>query len=198
MKKPCACGCGQLVNNKFKKGHKAIWEKSWDKKCACNCGQITSPGYNYIVGHAARVVTKEEYEVRGRKISTAWKANPLTEEQRKHRSEINKGEKNPAYGKPVSEEVRKKRGESIKKRWADPEYHAAQTLRLKEAANRFWSDPEKVAARKVKKGPEHWSWKGGVAKLGRGEGWTGSSRRHIKARDGYKCVGCGKEESSLN
>ena len=197
MKKPCICGCGQLVNNRFKKGHKAIWEKNWDKKCACNCGETTSPGHNYVVGHTARVVTKEEYAVRGRKIRAAWKANPLTEEQRKHRSAINTGKNNPAYGKPVSEEVRKKRGESIKKKWADPEYHAAQTLRLKEAADRFWSDPEKVAARKVKRGPEHWSWKGGVAKLGRGAGWTGSSRRHVKARDGYKCAGCGKREQDL-
>ena len=194
MLKLCKCGCGQVVKSQeFVYGHKLIWKQNWKAVCKCGCSQVTTPGCDYIAGHSTRLITKEEYKIRGKKISQTMQANPLTEEQRKHLSERNKGEKNPAYGKPISDELRKKRGESIKKRWDDPVHHEKQAAAIRAVT----STPEFQDNIKRRKGVDHPGWKGGISKLSRGPGWSNGIKKRVKERDNYRCIACNTEESVL-
>ena len=135
----CKCGCGFEASKagKFVYGHKKIWEASWDKKCECGCGKVTTPGYDFIHGHNANIITEEQWKVRGKQISKTKRENLMTEEQRQHFREINLGANNPAYGKAVSEETRKKRSESIKRKYReDPEWKERRDRASKEALRR--------------------------------------------------------------
>lgn len=188
----CLCGCGEYapVGKKVIEGHIV---PGWNKVCACGCNTPVAFGQEFVHGHNARLRTPEQLEEIGKHISETKQANPLTEEQRKHLSEINKGERNPAYGKPVSEELRRKRGASIQAKWDDPDHHKKQAAAIRAVT----TDPEWQANVKRKSGPEHPMWRGGVSKLGRGPGWSTGKRKRMKKRDGYKCVLCGKAKADL-
>jgi len=193
--KLCKCGCGEEVGKQdFIFGHKDIWRRNWNQPCSCGCGEITQPGCTFIANHQARVVTAEEYKARGEKTSRTKQANPLSEEARRLNSERNIGEKNPMWGKTRSEETRKKAGESIKKKWADPEHHAKQAAAIRAVT----SNPEWQANVRRRSGESHPGYKGGVSKLNRGSGWGPGAKRRVKIRDNYTCIGCNKKESELD
>lgn len=113
----CECGCKREAPTgaEFIEGHEKIWEENQRGKCGCGCGGRVRWGSRFIVGHHNRV---PEYKKRAR--------------------EINLGPNNPAYGKTISEETRKKRSESMTNKYKeDLEWKERRDNSVREAFQRL-------------------------------------------------------------
>lgn len=115
-----------------------------------------------------------------RKMSKAHKGIPLTEKTKRKMSEARKGEKNPMWGKHLSEDAKRKLSEMTKKAMQ------SEAIRKKMIDNH--ADVN---------GRNNPSWKGGLSFEPYSSEFNNQLKYEIRKRDNYTCQfpKCGKKEN---
>lgn len=102
-----------------------------------------------------------------------------------------KGEKNPNYGKKMSDEQKKKISDTLKELYKDKNNHPKYGKKLTDEQRKHLSDAHKG----IQEGENNPAWKGGVSSLRnhchKDERWKEVSKR-IWERDEATCQWCGK------
>lgn len=129
---------------------------------------------------------------------TGWEKHAVARRIRKFgiaknlRSASTSGDRNGRYGKPVSQETRRKIGE------ANSKWKRSDALKKKVALTmkRHWQDAEfkRKMSECYLKGEENPSWRGGKSFEPYSPDFNATIKRKIKKRDNYTCQLCGKTE----
>jgi len=110
------------------------------KLCECGCGELASPGKRFLPSHHHRCRTEETRK----KFSEVRKGKPVSDELRRKRSEIGKaraGVNHHMYGKHHSEESKQKMSESRTGRVCSEE----SKKNMSKAQRLAWQNPKYVA-----------------------------------------------------
>jgi hypothetical protein len=146
------------------------------------------------------VVEKVRNKLKGKLPEWVKKyGNPMKRpEVRQKLSKLNRGERNPNFGKHPSEETRKKRSNAIKKLWQNSEFR--NRIISKQIGHSVSLETRKKIS-KLNQGSNTWNWKGGVTpenerirhslemKL-----W----RKAVFERDNWTCQKCGHHGGKLH